>query len=49
MKLGSGDYVENVYFTQNAIECTIEYKEKQLELNKIKPGKRDSKGTKLWV
>lgn len=49
MKLGSGDYVENVYFTQNAIECTIEYKEKQLELNKIKPGKRDSKGTKLRV
>ncbi len=49
MKLGSGDYVENVYFTQNAIECTIEYKEKQLELNKIQPGKRDSKGTKLRV
>ncbi len=49
MKLGNGDYVENVYYTQNAVECTVEYKEKQLELNKIKPGKRDSKGTKIRV
>lgn len=49
MKLSAGDYVENVYYTQNAVECTIEYKEKQLELNKIKLGKRDSKGTKVRV
>lgn len=49
MKLNAGDYVENVYYTQNAVECIIEYKEKQLELNKIKLGKRDSKGTKVRV
>ena len=49
MKLNAGDYVENVYYTQNAVECTVEYKEKQLELNKIKLGKRDSKGTKVRV
>ncbi|MCH5280252.1 MAG: DNA topoisomerase 4 subunit A [Lachnospiraceae bacterium] len=47
MKLGNGDYVENVYYTLNAVETVIEYKEKQLELNKLKPGKRDSKGTKV--
>lgn len=47
MKLNDGDYVENVYYTQNAVECIIEYKEKQLELNKIKPGRRDTKGTKV--
>lgn len=47
MKLGSGDYVENVYYTLNAVETVIEYKDKQLELNKLKPGKRDSKGTKV--
>ena len=49
MKLNDGDYVENVYYTQNAVEATIEYKEKQLELNRIKLGKRDSKGTKVRV
>lgn len=47
MKLGNGDYVENVYYTLNAVETVIEYKDKQLELNKLKPGKRDSKGTKV--
>ncbi len=49
MKLGNGDFVENVYYTQNAVESTIEYKEKTMELNRIKLGKRDSKGTKIRV
>jgi DNA gyrase subunit A len=49
MKLNAGDYVDEVYYTQNAVETTITYKEKQLELNKIKLGKRDSKGTKVRV
>ena len=49
MKLAPGDYVEYVYYTQNAVECTIEYKEKKLELNRIKLGKRDGKGTKVRV
>ncbi len=49
MKLNNGDYVENVYYTQNAVECMIEYKDKHMELNRIKLGKRDSKGTKVRV
>lgn len=46
-KLTGNDYIENVYYTQNAVECTIEYKGKKIELNKIKLGKRDSKGVKI--
>ena len=46
MKLGDGDQVENVYYTKNAVETTIEYKGKELVLNNLKLGKRDSKGTK---
>ncbi len=47
MKLGAKDKVTDVYYTQNAVEQTIEYKEKMLELNKIKLGKRDGKGVKV--
>lgn len=49
MKLGADDYVETVYYTQNAVEQTIEYKGKMMELNKLKLGKRDSKGVKVRV
>ena len=49
MKLGDGDQVENVYYTKNAVETTIEYKGKELILNNLKLGKRDSKGTKVRV
>ena len=49
MKLNDSDYVENVYYTQNAVEHIIEYKEKSVDLNKMKLGKRDSKGTKIRV
>ncbi|MDD3367529.1 MAG: DNA topoisomerase 4 subunit A [Lachnospiraceae bacterium] len=49
MKLGASDYIEEVYYTKNAEEQTIEYKDKQLELNKIKLGTRDSKGVKVRV
>lgn len=49
MKLGDGDQVENVYYTKNAVETTIEYKGKELVLNNLKLGKRDSKGTKIRV
>lgn len=49
MKLGPKDIVEAVYFTQNGIEATIQYKEKKLTLNNLKPGKRDTKGTKVRV
>ena len=49
MKLGAKDYLENVYYTRNAQEQTVEYKEKMLELNKIKLGSRDGKGIKVRV
>lgn len=49
MKLGAEDYVEAIYYTQNAVEQTIEYKGKMMELNKLKLGKRDSKGVKVRV
>ncbi len=49
MKLNASDYIEQVYYTQNAVEQTIEYKNKKIELNKVKLGKRDGKGTKIRV
>lgn len=49
MRLGEKDSVEAVYFTKNAVESTIEYKNKTLTLNTLKLGKRDGKGTKIRV
>lgn len=49
MHLGGSDTLEAVYYTQNAIESTIEYKSKHLSLNGLKLGKRDGKGTKVRV
>ena len=49
MKLGEKDCVENVYYLNSAQEISIEYKNKKLLLNGLKPGKRDSKGTKVRV
>lgn len=46
MKLAGKDYVEEVYYTQNAVEHWMEYKGKKVELNKLKAGKRDTKGVK---
>lgn len=46
MKLGEKDTVENVYYTQNAVETSIEYKGKTILLNHLKSGSRDGKGTK---
>ncbi|MGN0376364.1 MAG: DNA topoisomerase (ATP-hydrolyzing) subunit A [Suilimivivens sp.] len=48
MKLGPKDYVENVYYT-GIWDQIIEYKGKQIELSKLKMGKRDTKGTKIRV
>ena len=47
MKLGDKDMIEEVYYTRNAVETTIKYKNKNLVLNGLKPGKRDTKGTKV--
>ena len=49
MKLGTKDWVENVYYTMNSIDLTIEYKGKKVELNKLKAGKRDGKGVKIRI
>ena len=49
MKLGVKDMVEEVYYTQNAVETKIIYKEKEVNLTALKLGKRDSKGTKIRV
>lgn len=47
MKLSEQDYVEAVYYTAGASDQTILYKNKNLELNKLKLGRRDSKGVKV--
>lgn len=49
MKLGAGDVLEAVYYTRNTDDMTIEYKEKTIELNKLKLGNRDTKGVKVRV
>ena len=49
MKLGTKDSIEAVYYTQNAVEQSIEYKGKNVELNKLKLGTRDTKGVKIRV
>ena len=49
MKLQENDSIEAVYYTQNAVDSTIEYKGKKMELNKLKLGSRDSKGVKVRV
>lgn len=47
MKLSGNDEILNVYYTKTGDDQVIEYKEKQLELAKIKLGKRDGKGVKV--
>lgn len=49
MKLSAKDAVERVYYTQNGVEASILYKEKQLILNNLKAARRDTKGTRIRV
>ena len=49
MKLSDNDYVEAVYYTNSTSDQTIEYKNKNVELNRLKLGKRDTKGVKIRV
>ncbi len=49
MKLGPKDEIEAVYFTKNAVETAIDYKEKKLVLNNIKLSNRDGKGVKVRI
>lgn len=47
MRLGSDDHLEAAYIYQTGKEQTITYKEKQLVLNKLKSGSRDTRGVKV--
>ncbi|MCI5585390.1 MAG: DNA topoisomerase 4 subunit A [Lachnospiraceae bacterium] len=49
MKLGPKDCLEEVYYTQNSADYTILYKEKEINLNSLKAGRRDTKGTRIRV
>lgn len=49
MKLNPGDCLEAVYYIKNGDESVGEYKDKKIELNKLKLAKRDAKGTKLRI
>lgn len=49
MRLGTDDYIENVYYCQPNSEGTIPYKDKNVPINKLKVNKRDTKGTKIRV
>ena len=46
MRLGSNDHLEAAYIYQTGKEQIITYKEKQLILNKLKSGSRDTKGVR---
>ena len=46
MKLGGDDFIEEVYYTKIGESQTVSYKNKPLDLNKMKTAKRDGKGTK---
>ena len=47
MKLGVKDSLEAVYYTRGTVEQTVEYGGKEIELNKIRSGKRDGKGVRI--
>jgi len=47
MKLGKDDAVEEVYYMQSQVPGSITYKEHEIELNKLRLGKRDTKGVKV--
>ena len=49
MRLGAADSLKAAYLYQTGTEQTISYKEKQLTLNKLKPGSRDTRGIKVRV
>jgi DNA gyrase subunit A len=49
MKLSPKDAIEEVYYTRAQDDASIEYKGKNLVLNGLKLGSRDSKGVKVRV
>lgn len=50
IRLAEGDSVEHAYLLVSGMECRILYKDKEISLNtRIKPAKRDGKGTRIRV
>ena len=49
IKLVDHDRITHVYLLHNGGEQSTEYKNKKIELNKLKLGKRDTKGVKIRV
>ena len=47
IKLLKGDSLEHVYFLQEGQDTDVQYKEKHVQLNRLKIGKRDTKGCKI--
>ncbi len=47
MKLKDNDYIENVYYANQTEDVKIDYKEKKIELNKLKAAGRNTVGTKV--
>ena len=47
MKLGEEDYLEAIYYSEPTVETLIPYKDKEMEITRVKLGKRDSKGVKI--
>ncbi len=47
MKLGTGDYIDQVYYSNDYDENTFEHNGKKMLVNSLKLSKRDGKGTKL--
>ncbi len=47
MKLGQKDAVEHVYYTKAMPGAVAEYKGREIVLDNLKPGRRDTRGTKL--
>ena len=47
MRLSENDCIDEVFYIQNAVETSIQYKNKKLVLNTLKTGKRDGKGVKV--
>ena len=47
IRLNESDEIENVYYISQKNETTITYKEKEIELSKLKLSKRDVKGIKI--
>ena len=46
MKLNAGDALSNIYVLDGESEQTVEVKEKEVVLNRLRVGNRDTKGTK---